>query len=114
MANRNPGCFGNFDFDHIANFAKKRFVEGCSTISLLDQAQSETERMEIALVCMLDVEDKYVLDVELECPYSDDCKITNCRDKLRALLETELKYARHNHCFNGAEINDEIGAELNA
>ena len=91
MVNRSPGCFGNYDFDHIADFAKKRFVDGCSTISMLQQARSEIEREEIALVCMLDVEDEFVLDVQLDCRYANDCKVTNCRDKLRKLIENELK-----------------------
>jgi len=93
MANHSPGCFGNYDFDHITKFAKKRFIDGSSTISLLKQARSETEREEIALVCMLDVADEIVLDVRLDCHYADDCKVTNCRDKLRKLIETELKSA---------------------
>ena len=91
MANYSPGCFGNYDFDNIAHFAKKRFVDGHSTISLLNQASSETEREEIALVCMLDIDDEIVLDINLGCRYANDCKVTNCRDKLRTLIETELK-----------------------
>lgn len=91
MTNYSPGCFGKYDFDNIARFAKKRFVEGNSTISLLQQARSQTEREEIALVCMLDVDDAIVLDINLDCRYSDDCKVTNCRDKLRRLIETELE-----------------------
>ena len=94
MANHSPGCFGNYNFDNIAAFAKKRFVDGHSTISLLKQARSETEREEIALVCMLDVDDEIVLDVKLECRYANDCKVTNCRDKLRKLIETELKISK--------------------
>lgn len=90
MVSYSPGCFGNYDFDRIAYFAKKRFVEGNSTISLLNQANSKTEREEIALVCMLDIDDEIVLDVKLDCRYADDCKVTNCRDKLRKLIETEL------------------------
>ena len=90
MTNYSPGCFGNYDFDRIAYFAKKRFVDGNSTISLLNQVRSETEREEIALVCMLDVDDELVLDVKLDCRYANDCKVTNCRDKLRKLIETEL------------------------
>ena len=90
MANRSPGCFGSYDFDHIKTFARKRFVDGDSTINLLNNARSETEREEIALVCMLDVEDEFVLDIELDCHYADDCKVTNCRDKLRMLIESEF------------------------
>ncbi len=94
MANHSPGCFGKYDFDNIAKFAKKRFVDGNSTISLLEQARSQTEREEIALVCMLDVDDKVVIDVKLDCRYADDCKVSNCRDKLRKLIETELKVSK--------------------
>lgn len=94
MANYSPGCFGSYDFDRIAHFAKKRFVDGNSTISLLKQARSETEREEIALVCMLDIDDEVVLNVKLDCRYADDCKVTNCRDKLRNLIETELKVSK--------------------
>lgn len=91
MSNHSPGCFGKYNFENIAKFAKKRFIDGNSTISLLEQARSRTEREEIALVCMLDIDDTIVLDVKLDCPYANDCKVTNCRDKLRSLIETELK-----------------------
>lgn len=90
MANNSPGCFGSYDFNRIAYFAKKRFVDGNSTINLLNQARTDTEREEIALVCMLDIDDDIVLDVKLGCRYANDCKVTNCRDKLRKLIETEL------------------------
>ena len=97
MAKSNPGCFGHYDFNHIAQFARKRFVEGQSTISLLQQARSDTEREEAALVCMLDIEDEFVLDIELDCRYASDCKVTNCRDRLRKLIEAELKSQKPNH-----------------
>jgi len=90
MANHSPGCFGGYDFDRITHFAIKRFIEGNNTISLLEQAQSTKEREEIALVCMLDVDDDIVMDVKLDCQFASDCKVTNCREKLRSLLETEL------------------------
>jgi len=95
MVNYSPGCFGHYDFDHIVNFAKKRFIDNDSTINLLQQARSETEREEVALVCLLDVEDEIVLDVQLDCRYADDCKVTNCRDKLRKLIEAELILKHH-------------------
>ena len=52
MVCHNLGCLGNYDFDHIAFFARKRFVEGCNTVTLLEQAESECEKEEIALVCL--------------------------------------------------------------
>lgn len=91
MVNHSPGCFGNYDFDNITKFAKKRFVDGNSTINLMQQARSDTEREEIALVCMLDIDDEIVLDIKLGCRYADDCKVTNCREKLRKLIDAELK-----------------------
>jgi hypothetical protein len=91
MTKHNPGCFGHYNFDHIAHFAKLRFIDGYNTISLVQQARSDTEREEAALVCMLDVEDDLVLNVVLDCRYASDCKVTNCRDKLRKLIEAELK-----------------------
>ena len=50
----NPRCMGNYDFEHIAHYARKRFVEGsirwpCCTGS------SAAREEEIALVCLLDV-----------------------------------------------------------
>ena len=57
MACSTPGCLGNYDFDHIAYYARKRFVEGYDTVTLLEQARTEQEKEEIALVAMLDIED---------------------------------------------------------
>ena len=62
---RNPGCLGNYDFDRIAFFAKKRFVEGCGTIELMAAAQSEQEKEEIALVSLLDLKDNEIRDLRL-------------------------------------------------
>ena len=86
----NLGCLGNYDFDHIALFARKRFIEGNDTMTLMEQAQTEREKEEIALVCMLDIEDDLIRDLNLSCKYSDTCKLTNCREKLRNLINQEL------------------------
>ena len=85
-------CLGNYDFDHIAFFAIKRFVEGCSTVTLLEQAKSECEKEEIALVCLLDVEDNKIRDLELCCEHAGHCKVIDCRDKLKKMIEEELAY----------------------
>ncbi len=68
MACNNPRCLGNYDFDKIAFFARKRFIEGCQTITLLDQARSQREKEEIVLVSMLDIEDDEVCDLQLQLP----------------------------------------------
>ena len=95
MACYNPGCLGNYDFDHIAFFARKRFVEGYNTIELMEQAESDREKEEIALVCMLDVEDDTIHDLKLSCRYNGECKVTNCRTKLKKMIEEELAAQKH-------------------
>ena len=83
-------CPGNYDFDQIAYFAKKRFIEGFNTVALLRQAGSEREKEEIALVYLLDVEDDKVRDLQLCCTRSRVCKVVDCRNKLKEIIEEEL------------------------
>lgn len=90
MLCQNHRCMGNYDFDHIAFFAIKRFVEGCNTIELLGAAKTEREKEEIALVCLLHLEDDTIRDLHLSCTYSGQCKAINCRDKLKKLIAKKL------------------------
>ncbi len=90
MSCHNPRCLGNYDFDHIALVAIKRYVEGYNTVTLLEQAESECEKEEIALVCLLDVEDNKIRDLELCCGHAGHCKVIDCRDKLKKMIEEEL------------------------
>lgn len=93
MVCRTPGCMGNYDFDHIAFYARKRFVEGCSTISLLEAAKTEQEKEEISLVAMLDISDDEIRDIRLSCRHASDCAVTICRQKLRKMIEQDLRNA---------------------
>lgn len=97
MANNEPGCLGRYNFKNIVRFAEMRYVEGVKTLDLLQQARSDTELEEVALVCMLDIKDELVLNIELNCRYARDCKVTNCRNRLRKLIEAELKLKKFNH-----------------
>lgn len=90
MICRHPDCLGHYDFDRIAHYAKQRFVEGRSTVSLLEEAGSEREKEEIVLVSLLDVEEDRIRDLELHCRYSSQCKVLDCRDRLRGLIEEAL------------------------
>jgi len=90
----NPRCLGHYDFEHIATFARKRFIEGCDTVTLLQQAKSKREREEIALVCMLDVQDDVVHDLRLDCRHAKKCKATDCRERLKKLIEQDLAAQR--------------------
>lgn len=91
MNKRSSDCLGNYNFNHIAYFAKKRFIDGYSTMTLLQHAKSELEREEIVLVCMLDIEDDVIINTQLQCKYASRCRISNCRDKIRKLIDIELK-----------------------
>ena len=87
MTNRYIACLGDYQFSRIAEYAKKRYIDGISTITLLNQATCEREREEIALVCLLDIEDSEVKHLQLTCKYAHECKIDFCRDVLRKLIQ---------------------------
>ncbi len=87
MTCQNPRCMGNYNFDHIAFFAKKRFFEGYSTIELMEAAESEQEKEEIALVSLLDIENGQIRDLKLSCKYTGQCKAIDCRDRLKKMIE---------------------------
>jgi hypothetical protein len=90
MVCRVPGCLGDYDFDEIVGFARKRFLEGCDTVSLLQQAATQCEKEEIALVSLLSVDDDNIRDLQLSCRHQGECSVMDCRDRLRSLLRKEL------------------------
>jgi hypothetical protein len=90
MAYYRKDCLGNYDFEHIAYYAKKRFVEGWNTIALLEQAETQSEKEEIVLVSMLDVEDDDIRNLQLSCRHASECRIMDCRDRLKKLIKAEL------------------------
>lgn len=85
-----PECLGNYDFENIARYARLRFVEGIETVALLAGAKTNREKEEIALVAMLDVEDNFVRYLRLHCRYADACDATDCRERLKLLIERAL------------------------
>ncbi len=86
----NPGCLSHYNFDHIAFFAIKRFVEGQATLDLMKCARSEREKEEIALVSLLDMDDDKVRDLNLCCIHAESCKSLDCRERLRRVVEEAL------------------------
>ena len=94
MSCQNPGCMGNYDFTHIAFYARKRYVEGVSTIVLLGSARTEREKEEIALVSLLDVEDEAIRDLQLSCECAGQCRAIDCRHRLKMLIAQELAQYR--------------------
>lgn len=87
MTKQYIACLGDYQFSRIADYAKKRYIDGISTMVLMNQATSEKEREEIALVCLLDIEDSEVKSLKLTCKYATECKIDFCRDVLRKMIQ---------------------------
>jgi len=83
----NPNCLGNYDFDNIALYAKKRFFDGYSTIELLQEAKTTREKEEIALVAMMDIDDSIVSNLQLTCAYAEKCQVTSCRKVIKQMIE---------------------------
>jgi hypothetical protein len=81
---------GDYDFDEIAGFARKRYIEGCDTVSLMQQARSRREKEEIALVCMLDIDNDQIRAIDLCCPYGSECRIMDCRERLTRMISRDL------------------------
>ena len=90
MAHLNPFCLGNYNFDNIARYARKRFIEGISTIDLMQRAKSIRDRQEIALVAMMDIDENTVDNLQLSCQYAEQCKVTSCRKVIKEIIEEGL------------------------
>jgi hypothetical protein len=85
-----PGCLGNYNFANLELIARKQFIEGCNTIDLMRNARTHREKEEIALVAMLDLNSKSVIDLRLDCKHAGTCKSTNCRNLLNKMVKEGL------------------------
>ena len=90
MSCRIPKCMGSYDFEQIAFYAKKRFIDDCSTMDLMQAAKSEHEKEEIALVSMLHIANDQMVELELTCKYANKCKVMECRERLRKMISKEM------------------------
>ncbi len=90
MVSHIPECMGNYNFNHIAFFAKKRFIDGCNTVELMEAAKTQREKEEVALVCLLHVSNDKIQDLELSCIHASKCKITDCRERLINMITEEI------------------------
>jgi len=90
-------CMGEYDFDHIAYFAKRRFIYGYDTIVLLAEliaaAKTEREKEEIALVSSLKLEGDKIKELQVRCRYAGQCKTdagqcrtSDCIKKLKKMI----------------------------
>ena len=90
MVSHIPECMGDYDFDKIVFFAKKRFIEGCNTIELMQAAKTQREREEIALVSLLHVANDKIQEIELSCKHASQCQVMDCREQLINKITEEI------------------------
>lgn len=91
--NNQTDCMGNYDFDNIAYYARKCFIEGYSLLDLVLTAKSSRQRQEMTLVSYLEVENDHVENILLDCQYKEQCKETGCRQRLKKMIEQELLHS---------------------
>lgn len=80
-------CISNSDFERIALYARKRFIEGIDTVTLMIQASDELEKREIALAALLGLDDDSIRDLNLFTCDNQACKASSYRPKLQQMLE---------------------------
>ena len=84
-----PGCIKQYDFDHIAFYARKRYVEGISTIVLLCGAKTDSEKTLIALVSLLDLDDDKISELKPYCGRQCQRLMFDLRERLKLMIEQE-------------------------
>lgn len=87
-----PVHLQGLDIDHLLYVAHKRFVEGIQTVELLQQALSEKEKEEIALVALLEVNDNLSLELN---SHEQPGGLWNLDDVRRAMLRRGLDVLRN-------------------
>lgn len=91
MSCNKPECMGNFEFEHIACYAKKRYLDGYATIELMQNATSDLEKKEIAMASSLDISDATAEKLQLCCGCNSSCKSMDYRIRLKKIIEDEIK-----------------------
>ena len=89
MPCQNLACIRQIEFDHIAYFARKRYIEGVSTIVLLCAAKSESEKTMIVLASLLDLEDDNIRELRPYCNHQCQRLLFDLRDRLKLMIEQE-------------------------
>lgn len=82
----NSACIGDSDFERILFFARKRFIEGVDTITLMTQARDEQEKREVALAALLDLDDGSIRELQLFACDNINCKASRYRGELQQVL----------------------------
>jgi len=83
-------CFCQVPLEDLKKWAIKRYKEDYSTLELLKQTNDPHEQEVICIVCLLDVDDKTLLNMmgDVNLP---EHHILHCRDNVRAMVESFKK-----------------------
>ncbi len=85
-----PGrCFCQVAMDDLMGWARKRYLEGLSTVQLLGMAKSRQEKEAVGIVALLDVPDEELVRV-LSPLRASDCNVLACREHVRKWLDAML------------------------
>ncbi len=81
-------CFCRYRVDELAKLAKTKFIEQHSTVDMMEHAGSDTERAEVAIISLLDVDDATLREV-MEGKLEDgECNVVSCRRMLKRQIGT--------------------------
>ena len=81
-------CFCRYRVDELARLAKVKFIELHSTVDMMENAGNDTERAEVAIISLLDVDDATLREV-MEGKLEDgECNVVSCRRMLKRQIET--------------------------
>ncbi len=89
MACQNPGCIKQIDYQRVAHYARKRYVDGIATIVLLCAARAEDEKKLIVLASLLDIDDDKFRELMPSCNHKCQRRMFGLRDRLRTMVEAE-------------------------
>ena len=85
-----PGrCFCQIAMDDLIGWARKRYLEGLSTLQLLAMASNRQEKEAVGIVALLDVSDEELARV-LSPLRASDCNVLACREHVRKWLDAML------------------------
>jgi len=81
-------CFCRYRVDELAALAKTKFIEHHSTIEMMENAGSDKERAEVAIISLFDVDDAILREVMEGKLEDEDCNVVSCRRMLKRQIET--------------------------
>ena len=81
-------CFCRYRVDELAALAKTKFIEHRSTIDMMENAGSDIERAEVAIISLFDVDDATLMEVMKGKLEDGDCNVVSCRRMLKRQIET--------------------------